>query len=495
MDFTINIDTNSGVALHHQLYKEIKQAILNGRLKPAQKIPSSRALAQLLGLSRTTITNCYDELTSEGYLESTTGLGTFVCQNLPEKLLQIKQNTSNSSSQNTVNNSLDINTNLANFAHRLPNLPKIPRSILQPKFSFRAWSPDLESFPLAEWGRLLSRYCRTGKKELLGYTHDPLGHKPLRIAIANYLTRARAVSCQPSQVIIVSGSQQALDFIARIFIDPADNVAIEEPGYLGARQAFLSYGANIYPIEVDKQGLIVDRLVESRQQQFKLVYLTPSHQFPTGTVLSLTRRLELLSWAEKENTLIIEDDYDSEYRYGGRPIPALQGLRPNSNVIYVGTFSKVLFPALRIGYLVVPPSLINIFSEVKYISDRLSPMIEQHVLAEFINNGSLEKHIRRMRTLYNQRRKALVLALEKYFGDRAEIIGENAGMHLMVSLKLNLSEQEITKRANENFIELISARDYYLEPKKENEFILGYATLSEAAINESIKHLAKILLS
>lgn len=488
MDFTINININSEIALHRQVYIELKQAILTGRLKPAEKIPSTRALADILGLSRTTVTQSYEELISEGYLETIKGSGTFISEHLPEKLLQTKSTTTLKREIISTN----ITVKLSKYGQKLTRIPLIPKSE-NIKISFDAWSPDLKYFPLKEWGKLLSRFCRSEENELLGYDTDPLGYWPLREAIAKYLNRARAVNCNGSQVIIVNGSQQGLDFVARAFIDAGDIVAIEDPGYLGAKQSFTAYGAKLQPIKVDNNGFMVDQLKAKSKKPVKLVYLTPSHQFPTGVVLSLPRRLELLAWATEKNLLIIEDDYNSEYRYSGRPIPALQGLNHNNNVIYIGTFSKVLFPALRVGYLVVPPALVKIFSQIKYLADRLTPMMEQSVLTEFINNGSLERHIRKMRTIYHVRRKVMVTALTEHFGHNIEIVSENAGMHLMVRLKSKLVEQEIIERAANKGIEIISAQNYYLKPNRKNEFIFGYATLTEKTINDGIAKLARSL--
>jgi GntR family transcriptional regulator/MocR family aminotransferase len=489
MDFVVSVDINKDIALHRQLYAELQKAILTGRLKPGEKLPSSRNLAKLLGLSRTTVTQSYEDLISEGYLETSLGSGTFVCENLPERLLKAKS----INDVNTTNILDESKFKLSDYSQRLAKIPSMLADS-EINVTFRAWSPDLEEFPLKEWGKILSRYCRTGKKNLLGYSIDSSGYKPLKEAIAAYLTRSRAVCCNTEQIVIVNGSQQALDFISRIFINPGDGVVMEEPGYLGAKQAFFTYGAKIYPVNVDNNGIVVDQLKELKAETLKLVYVTPSHQFPTGAVLSLPRRLELLAWAKSENVVIIEDDYDSEYRYGGRPIPALQGLNLNNNVIYIGTFSKVLFPALRIGYLVIPSSLVPIFSQAKYLTDRLCSTMDQYVLTEFINTGALERHIRQMRIIYNKRRETLVTSLTKHFGDNIEIVGENAGMHLMVRLKLGLSEQEVAKKLANKRIELISAQNYYLQPNKENEYILGYATLNQKAIKDAVIKLAEALL-
>jgi GntR family transcriptional regulator / MocR family aminotransferase len=247
----------------------------------------------------------------------------------------------------------------------------------------------------------------------------------------------------------------------------------------------------LHPVPVDEAGLQLDGLPSKPP---KLLYVTPSHQFPTGAVLSLPRRLELLAWAEQSGTLILEDDYDSEFRYGGRPIPSLQGLAQNANVIYIGTFSKVLFPALRIGYLVVPAALAGVFEKAKWLTDRHTPLLEQRALCDFITEGYLERHLRRMRTLYDRRRQKLVGTLQTHFGERVTIMGANSGIHLMVRLQSKWSDVEVTRRAAAAGVGLINARIYHLGSCRGDEFVIGYAPLSERRIQEGIKRLAKALL-
>jgi GntR family transcriptional regulator / MocR family aminotransferase len=305
--------------------------------------------------------------------------------------------------------------------------------------------------------------------------------------------RSRAVRCDAEQVMIVSGTQQALDLIARLFIDPGDRVVMEEPGYLSARRVFQSQGAEILPISVDSSGLRVEQLQSIANLVVKLVYTTPSHQFPTGAILALPRRLELLAWGQQQGVVIIEDDYDSEYRYGEKPIPAMQGLDRNDSVIYVGTFSKVLFPALRIGYLVIPSGLVKIFAQAKRLLDRHSPLLEQCVLADFINEGHLERHLRRMRTLYNQRWQALVKSLESRLGEHVTILGNAAGIHLMVQLQTDINDDEIIVRAAQMGVGLTSAAPFYLGSSRGGQFLLGYANLEEEKIDEGIFQLAQIL--
>lgn len=260
-------------------------------------------------------------------------------------------------------------------------------------------------------------------------------------------------------------------------------MAVEDPGYLGARHCFQGQGAKLQAVSVDAEGLEVETLSNCRQA-FKLLYVTPSHQFPTGVTLSLSRRLALLQWAQQTGTLILEDDYDSEYRYGDRPIPALQGLDRHDTVIYVGTFSKILFPSLRIGYLVLPPAWISVVSKAKWLCDRQSPTLEQYVLTDCITEGHFERHIRRMRHFYDRRRQILVKALQDYFGSRVTILGENAGIHLMAKIDIALLDEAVIQKAAIAGIGLISAQGYYLNAPKTGEFIFGYAQLNEIQIEQ-----------
>ncbi|MDJ0635005.1 MAG: PLP-dependent aminotransferase family protein [Xenococcaceae cyanobacterium MO_188.B29] len=481
MDLTIALDNNSAIPLYQQIYTELRQAILTGRLQPNQQIPSTRWLAKSLGISRSTVSQSYEQLFSEGYLQTKTGSGTFVSEKLPDDLLitqPIKskyQSTSPQVELSTYGN----NVKSANLSITYSDLP----------ISFNYGRPALDRFPLKLWRKLLSRHCESNL-DLLDYSLEPRGHQPLREAIASYLSCSRAVQCSPEQVIITSGSQQAINLVTRLFINPGDTIALEEPCYQGARNIFQAQGAKLIPVEVDTSGLIVEQLANI--SPVKLIYVTPSHQFPTGAVLSLPRRLELLRWAKETGAIIIEDDYDSEYRYSSRPIPALQGLDHHHSVIYMGTFSKVLFPSLRIGYLVVPENLQSIFTRAKWLCDRQSPLIEQQVLTDFINEGHLARHIRKMRNLYNQRRQALVAALKQYLAEKVTILGENAGIHLTITLKTNFSDREAIDRAAQVGVGLTSLSKYYLQAKNQGEFLLGYSELDELQIKEGIRRLALI---
>ncbi len=486
MELAITLDSHASLPLHQQLYEKLRQAILTGRLLSRQKVPSTRSLAQSLQISRTTVTQSYERLLSEGYLETIVGSGTYVCAQLPDDLL-------NSTPVAVESNPNPLPIQLSHYGDRLSQTPFTLQPGLSLPISFRYGKPALQHFPIALWRKLLSRYCMANSG-WLDYATDFQGLGPLRQAIAGYLARARAVQCNPEQIILTNGTQQALDLVMRLLINPGDGIAFEDPGYLSARRVFLSHGAELLPVPVDESGLMVPKLASLDSDSLRLVYVTPSHQFPTGSILSLSSRLELLAWAQQHHSLILEDDYDSEYRYGDRPIPALQGLDQNHCVIYIGTFSKVLFPSLRIGYLVVPQLLVSLFAQAKWLSDRQLPTLEQQVLAEFIEAGHLESHIRKMRSHYDQLRQTLVEALKTHFGAHAVIFGEKAGIHVMVKLDTPWADADVIERAAKVGVGLMSAQPHYLNPGDRGEFIFGYGELDEDQIAAGINRLAQVLI-
>jgi GntR family transcriptional regulator / MocR family aminotransferase len=490
MNLTVSLDAKDEAPLHRQLYGGIRRAILAGRFGPGQRLPSTRAMAQSLGLSRTTVAQSYDDLISEGYLITVRGSGTFVCQELPEELLRSRPSPSVPAPQSAGKR---LESNLSRYGRSLAAPLHFELARTNAPISFSYGHPDFEAVPFREWGRLLSRHCRSGSRKMLDYADDPLGHPPLREAVARYLGVARAVQCSPDQVVILNGAQQSLDLVARLIIDPGDAVALENPGYPGSFHTFRSQGARLIPIPVDASGIAVSQLYRHSKAKIKVVYVTPSHQFPTGAALSLPRRLELLAWAQQTGALIIEDDYDSEYRYGGRPIPALQGLGEGDSVVYVGTFSKVLFPSLRIAYLVAPRKLVPLISRAKWLADRQTSYVEQYALTDFINDGSLERHIRRMRTLYSSRRQALVRHLNAHLGSRATVIGENAGMQLMARISTGMTDEQFIARALGCRVSLSSAGHCYLTESRGGEFIMGFAGLGEKSICEGVRRLAQAL--
>ena len=307
---------------------------------------------------------------------------------------------------------------------------------------------------------------------------------PFVEAIATHLARSRAVRCSPEQVIIVSGSQQALDLCARLLLDPGDEAAVEEPGYPGARQLFLANGASLKTLPVTSSGVSIDGLTN----RTRLVHVTPSHQFPTGVSMSLGRRLALLEWARTRGAVVLEDDYDSEYRYSGPPLPAMQSLANGASVIYVGTFSNVMFRGLRIGYLVVPNELIGPFTTAKWMTDRHTTLLEQAALADFMEQGHLERHVRRMRRLYNHRRDVLLEELDRHFGNDATVRGDAAGMHMTVTFRAGSAVRARAQRAG---VHLVGTELYYVSKPAPNEFILGFSAIGERTIREGIKRIAE----
>ncbi|HEU0297432.1 MAG TPA: PLP-dependent aminotransferase family protein, partial [Anaerolineales bacterium] len=403
-----------GAPLYQQLYAHMRAAILSGELKRGLKLPSSRALADELGVSRNTVQNAYRQLAAEGYLESVEGSGTFVTRVLPDLLLAAPgDKVPKDSSRAPVGSPGE--TQFSDHARLQLQATPMPEALPQPSPTrprpFRADVPALDVFPYELWRRLAVRQARRLPRSAFLY-QDSAGYLPLREAIAAHIAVSRQVHCLPDQVMIVPGSQGALDLASRMLINSGDSVWMEDPGYPGARGAFIGAGARVVPVPVDDEGLVVDIGV-ARSNEARLVYVTPSHQFPLGVTLSLSRRLALLDWAKRVNAYVIEDDYDSEFRFTGRPLAALQGLDDANRVIYVGTFSKVLFPSIRIGYMILPTPLIGPFLNVRRLVDIHSPMLEQAVLADFMIEGHFRRHLRRMRTLYAERRRVLLEAVTK----------------------------------------------------------------------------------
>lgn len=472
MRAAIAIDTCSDQPLHRQIYEAWRRGILAGRFRKGDRVPSSRELAVALRISRSTVTQAYEQLFAEGYLETAHGSGTFVSGDLHDHALA-KSKSGAPRVQATVR--------LSKFAARLSQdfvYPPQPADHI----CFSRWSPDVERFPLALWRKLLSRHMRTPDKTMLDYARRAQGHEPLRREIAAYVARSRAVDCTPERVLILNGSQQALELCARVLCDPGDVAGFENPGYLGTRRIFAAHGVELAPAAVDAQGIVVDDI----PPHARIVYVTPSHQFPTGVSMSLARRLELIAWARTHRSVIIEDDYDSEYRYSGPPLPSLQGLAGDVPVVYCGTFSKVMFPGLRIGYAILPEALVAPFRRAKWLSDRCTPMLEQAALADFIAEGHLERHVRRMRRLYGQRRAVLVEALTAAFDERCDILGDAAGMHLA----MRTSDGALAERAARAKVQIVSTRDYYLRKPRRDEFVFGFSALSERSIREGVRRLA-----
>jgi len=395
-------DPRRSLPLHRQLYDALRAAILDGRLPAGARLPATRVLAVDLGLSRTTVLTDMAQLLAEGYVEGKTGSGTYVARVLPDApFLVASPLASDRAAVGEGAPAPEPDRTLSHCGRLLMAAPSAPPRDAGAPRAFRTGVPALDVFPWKAWLRIEARCLRRLSGALRLYD-NPAGYRPLRQAIADYLGAARAVRCDPDQVIVVTGSQQALDLVARLLLDPGDAVWVEDPGYGGAKGALAAAGARLVPVPVDAEGLDVAAGMR-RHASARLACVTPSHQYPLGVTMSLTRRLALLRWASDAGAWVLEDDYDSEYRYAGRPLAALQGLDTAGRVIYMGTFSKVLLPALRLGYLVAPPDLADAFARAKALTDCGSPVLGQAVVADFLAEGHVGRHIRRMRALYSER--------------------------------------------------------------------------------------------
>ena len=474
-------DRDSAVPLYRQLYDGFREGILSGTLKKGLRLPSTRFLAAELRVSRNIVVLAFEQLLAEGYLESRTGAGTFVTNTLPEEALLVHGGPAE--------RNRTLSERGMTFRAMAQFLPTTNAKLRYAPFRFGL--PALNELPLDLWSRLLARHCKKASPEV-GIHGNPAGLRRLREAIAAYAGAARAVRCTADQVIIINGSQQALDLAARVLADPGDAAVIEDPGYGGARYALQAAGVRLLPVSVDRDGLCVDQLPE-RRGAAKLLCVTPSHQFPLGAVLSLSRRMHLLDWAHRHGAWILEDDFDSEYRYESRPIPALQGLDHFGRVIYIGTFSKVLFPSLRLGYLIVPEDLVDAFVSARWISDRSSPQIEQAALADFIEDGHLATHVRRMRTLYMERRSVMMSMIRGELAGLLESWDADAGMHTVGWLPDGVDDAAAAAELAKAGINTVPVSSFSLQPPARGGLLLGYAAFSPRTIRKSMRELGTVL--
>jgi GntR family transcriptional regulator/MocR family aminotransferase len=495
LELPVRLDEHAALPLHRQLYNQLRTAILEGRLAGGSRVPSTRALADQLGLSRNTVTSAYDQLLAEGYITARMGSGTYVCTAPPDDLFQAPNHAARIQSP-LRNMTASAAPPLSDWARRAIDGTVdelLPSATAELPYDFRDGRPAIDHFPTDLWRRLLGRRLRSKNLAHFGYAPTN-GVEALRQALTEYLRRARAVRCTPEQILIVNGSQQALDLLARVCLNPGDTVVLEEPGYLGARRAFAAQGARIAHATVDTAGLVTDELDHiAAGSTPKLVYVTPSHQFPTGALLSLPRRLALLRWAREHGALVVEDDYDSEFRYAGRPVEALQGLDTSGTVVYIGTFSKVLFPSLRMGYLVLPPSLVEPVNTAKWLSDRYTATLEQQVLADFFNEGHFERHLRAMRQVYQARHDAFVAAIERELGDLVLPPMTGTGLHALVTLREPLPVEALVARAAGAGVGIYPARPYFLDPPPETSLVMGYTGLNEKMIDEGMRRLGRVV--
>ena len=477
------IDRNAASPLHKQIYDGFCRAILNRSLHSGQRVPSSRELATELGVSRIPVLNAYAQLLVEGYFESRIGSGTFVSTSLPDR--QQAGELLRTHSSQVISGPRPI----ARRCEQMNSREVVPWAHGWGAFGLH--QPALDQFPFKLWSNIITRHSRNPRAGAVLHI-DPLGSERFRSAICAYLRTSRAVRCDPEQIMIVSGSQQALDITARVLFDAGNSVWLENPGYGLARRAFLSAGCRLVPVPVDTEGLDVSAGIR-RSRKARAAYVTPSHQYPLGVTMSAARRLQLLNWAHSSGSWIIEDDYDSEYRYESMPIASLQGLDRNSRVIYIGTFSKVLFPSLRIGYIVIPPDLVEPFIKVRFAMDIFPSYLYQEVLTEFINEGHFARHLRKMRTLYGQRRAALIQSLQDIPRPKLEILESGAGMHLAALLPDGYSDREIALRAADIGLWLWPLSPSYLGKPLRQGFVLGFGSTPSEQIPQAVQRLHSLL--
>lgn len=489
---SIILDRTSPVPLHHQLYEHLRSLILTGQMGAGARLPSTRTLASDLKVSRTTVIGAYERLSGEGYIEGRLGAGTTVCRVLPPQPGSVaRMHRGERQPAGEVRERPELSRRGIELA-AVPFLMRGPANIEmgEPR-AFRPGCPALDLFPHNVWARLVARSARRSSGDGLGY-QNPAGYFPLRQAIASYVGVSRGVRCTADQVVIVAGSQEGLALAAQLLMDPGDSIWMEDPGYLGARGAFLAAGARLVPVPHDADGIDIGA-GQRAAPDARLVYVTPANQCPLGTTMALSRRLELLEWAKRSQAWILEDDYDSEYRYVGTTVPALQSLDDAQRVIYIGTFSKVMFPDLRVGYVILPPSLVSSFAAGRRFLSRQSPIMEQAALRDFITEGHFGRHVRRMRALYADRRDALLELLERELSDILTPAPGAGGMHLLAWLPPDIDDVAVSYRARRFGVDTLPLSHFHLDVPERGGLLLGYANVPRDEMERGIRALKRAL--
>ena len=478
----ITLDYRSATPIWRQISVWFQRAIVAGQLQTGQRVPSSRTLARELGISRIPVVSAYELLIAEGYFRTFVGDGTYVSESIPD-------------------------------AHRPDRDGLVKETALDPGFEARrpvsrraahlggpaqAWversrgCTDLEHFPVGIWSKLIKRHARNMSRDVMGYG-DPMGYGPFREAVAHYLGAYRAVNCDPSQIMVTTGAQQGLLFSALALLDPGDTAWVEEPGYPATHQALRVAGARLAPVPVDAQGLNVECAIRT-EPGARAAFVTPSHQFPLGVTMSATRRIELLTWAAVHGAWVIEDDYDSEYRFSENPIASLQGLDVEGRVIYVGTLTKMMFPALRLGYIIIPKDLVSGFLRIRSAIDTFSTSVHhQMAMTDFIREGHFSRHLNRMRSVYMKRRALLTAAIRARTDGALSVIGEEAGMLLVALLRHGMDDVEIAAKAQRMGVRVKALSQCYVDPPQRGGLMLDYANSSPEAIQATIDALMTII--
>jgi GntR family transcriptional regulator / MocR family aminotransferase len=475
--YAFEVDRAVDVPVFRQIYLQLRSAILSGAIRPETKLPSTRELSVQLGVSRSAAVAAFEQLLAEGYASGKKGAGTFVASDLREPFAAIRGRKQRPAPA----------ANTATLPRELAGFVDVTSQSDERPFNLGRTLVDARTAEL--WRKLSARSLRSFGRHHLGYA-DPRGMLELRKSVCAYLRAARAVRCEPEQVIITAGTQQALDIVIRVMQGPDKEVWIEDPGYSLTRLALVAAGAKACPIPVDQQGVNVSEGIR-RAPKARAVFITPSHQFPKGVVLSMARRLELLAWARESGAWIVEDDYASEFRYGGRPLASLQGLDEAERVIYIGTLNKALFPGLRLGYAVVPAPLVRAFVTARYLMDRQPSSLCQAVVAEFMEEGHFAAHIRRMREMYRNQRDALVAALRRRLGDHLTVDPPDQGMHLAAYTRRGLSDVTVERAAREHGVIVVAMSRLYVEAPVRSALMLGFSGYPRQIIAPAIARLAQ----
>jgi GntR family transcriptional regulator / MocR family aminotransferase len=478
------LDVTSETPLYRQISVWFQQAIVAGRLQPGQRVPSTRALAKALRISRIPVLSAYELLIAEGYFQTFPGAGTCVSESIPDTPL-LPERDGRSGVMPAERESAAMRP-VSLRASRL----RLPQAWLERRHG----CTNLEHFPIAMWSKLVNRHARKISRDIMGYG-EPMGYQPFREAVAEYLGAFRAVKCDPSQILITTGAQQGFLICALTLLDHNDGAWVEEPSYPAVCQALRAAGAQLVPVPVDGEGLMVERGIQTTKR-VRAAFVTPSHQFPLGVTMSAARRIELLGWAARNDAWVVEDDYDSEFRFCGNPIASLQGLDGGRRVIYLGTLAKVMFPALRLGYMVLPKDLIPSFMNVRNAGDTFSTsVLYQMAMTDFIREGHFSRHIKRMRAVYMERRKALATAIGEQAGDVLELIGEDAGMYVAALLPPGVNDSEVVARAQQMGIRVNTLSECYASPPERGGLVLQYAYVesSPEQIRSTVDTLKKII--
>ena len=455
--------------LSGEIYRQIRQAILDGRLRPGERLSATRELAAALTVARSTVAIAYETLVAEGFVTSRAGAGTFVSHQHEARCAASKarRSTPRAIRVREVWETISLPPSLRRAAH----------------YDFRAGLPDASLFPHRTWRRVVAHALRSSEVAA-GLYENPAGDPDLRAAIARHIGISRSVSGSSDDIIVTNGTQQALDIIARVLLEPGDVVAVEKPGYLPPKDLFKALGARVVGVPVDNEGLVVEALPADA----RMVYVTPSHQFPLGMAMSLPRRRALLAWAERRNAVVVEDDYDSEFRFGGRPLEPLQTLDTTGRVVYVGTFSKTLLPTLRLAFMVVPPSLRAATLKAKFVTDWHTATIAQHALARFIDEGAFARHIRKLSRIYSERREMLTAGIRSNFGDCLRLIPSSTGLHIAAYAR-TASLGDIEAIASRAFDLGVAIQSFPLEGKPQAGIMLGYGAIETTQIAEGLRRL------